>query len=206
MMPELLSANLNRSHLRVMIAGEVALLVALAAWAVSTGGDGAQLGLIPTLIAITAKKFFGKKSDADVAFGEHPAVEFIFKALATGDMDDADELVDADFHAYANGYAVVDPTDGNGVALFKENIEYWRTTVPDFKVDIYDEVSQKDPDKTDSIAVRYVITGTLASNDDGNTFETEAAAFVKVVDKKILEWRVVVDEAFFSDLRSAMGL
>jgi hypothetical protein len=182
-----------------------AVLIAYVIWS-GSAADGPQLGLIPTLIAVTAKKFFGHKQDPKGALGDHPAVAYIFKALTTGDMDDVDDMVADDFHAYANGVAVVDPATGDGVVAFKQNIEYWRTTVPNLSVDLYEEVSQKDPDKTDSIAVRYVVSGTLPVEGTELPFVIEAAAFVKVVDHEITEWRVVVDETFFEELRVAMGL
>ncbi len=67
-------------------------------------------------------------------------------------------------------------------------------------------MSSKDPDKTDSIAVRYVISGSLPAEGTAIPFMIEAAAFVKVVDHKIAEWRVVVDETFLQEVRAAMGL
>lgn len=184
-------------------AAATAVLIAYMLW---SGTDGPQLGLIPTLIAVTAKKFFGHKEDPEGALGDHPAVAYIFKALTTGEMDDVDDMVADDFHAYANGVEVVDPASGDGAAAFKQNIESWRTTVPNLSVDLYDEVSQKDPHKTDSIAVRYVVAGTLPVEGTELPFVIEAAAFVKVVDHEITEWRVVVDETFFEELRAAMGL
>ena len=57
-----------------------AVLFAILRW---SGQAGPHLALIPTLIAITATKFFGDKQDEDAAFGDHPAVQFTFKALAT---------------------------------------------------------------------------------------------------------------------------
>jgi hypothetical protein len=184
-------------------AAATAILIGYMLW---SGTDGPQLGLIPTLIAVTAKKFFGHKEDPETALGDHPAVAYIFKALTTGEMDNVDEMIAEDFHAYANGFAVVDPAAGDGVAAFKQNIEYWRTTVPNLSVDLYEEVSQKDPDKTDSIAVRYVVSGALPTEGTELPFVIEAATFVRVVDHEITEWRVVVDETFFEELRLAMGL
>ena len=56
---------------------------------------------------------------------------YIFKALTTGEMDEDEDMVAADFHAYANGFEVVDPAGGgDGAAQFSRNIEYWRSTVP----------------------------------------------------------------------------
>ncbi len=194
----------GRRRRRLLAAVVVAALIAV--FMLATGTEGAQLGLIPTLIAISAKKFFGSKKDDPDALGDHPAVAYIFKALTTGEMDDVEEMVAADFHAYANGYEVVDQDGGDGAAQFKENMEYWRSTVSNLSVDLYDELSQKDPDKTDSIAVRYVISGSFQAEGTAIPFVIEAAAFVKVVDHKIAEWRVVVDETFFEEVRAAMGL
>ena len=194
----------GRRRRRLLAAVVVAALIAV--FMLGTGTEGAQLGLIPTLIAISAKKFFGSKKYDPDALGDHPAVAYIFKALTTGEMDDVEEMVAADFHAYANGYEVVDQDGGDGAAQFRENIEYWRSTVPNLTVDLYDEVSQKEPDKTDSVAVRYVISGSLPTEEDGLPFTAEVAAFVKVVDHKITEWRVVVDQTFLEEVRAAMGL
>ena len=179
-----------------------AVLFAILRW---SGQTGPHLALIPTLIAVTAKKFFGDKQDEDAAFGSHPAVQFTFKALATGELENVHEMVAVDFSGYANGYPVVDSYGGNGPAQFAENIEYWRTVVPDLSVDIYDEVSQKDSDKTDAIAVRFVLSGTLTTPDVEHDFEVEGAAFIKVVDHMLSEWRIVVETAFLDHLRTAMG-
>ena len=189
----------------VWVAIELALVVALVAFLQWSGHSGPQLALIPTLIAVTAKKFFGKSKDVDAAFGDHPAVAFTFKALATGELGDVDEMIAEDFTAYANGYTTVDPEGGIGPEAFAQNVEYWRSAVPDLAVTIYDEVSRKDPDKTDSIAVRFVFSGTLTGPDLEHRFETEAAAFIKVVDHELTEWRVVVDTPFLDELGAAMG-
>jgi hypothetical protein len=189
----------------ILVAIDLAIFAVLLAILLWSGHTGPQLSLIPTLVAVTATKFFGSKKDEDSTFGDHPAVQFTFKALATGELEDVHKMVAVDFSAYANGYPVVDSYGGNGPAQFAENIEYWRTVVPDLAVDIYDEVSQKDPDKTDAIAVRFVFTGTLTTPDVEREFEVEGAAFIKVADHMISEWRVVVDTAFLDDLRSAMG-
>ena len=195
----------SSERLLLLVALELVVLAALVAFLHRSGHAGPQLALIPTLVAVVGAKFFGNKKDEDSAFGDHPAVEFTFKALATGDFEDVDTMVAEDFAAYANGYSVVESSDANGPEQFAENIEYWRAVVPDLSVDIYDEVSQKDPDKTDSIAVRFVFTGTLTAPDFEREFEVEGATFIKLVDRKLSEWRVVVDTAFLDELRSAMG-
>ncbi len=194
----------RRQRRRLLAAAAVTALVAV--FMLITGTDGTQLGLIPTLIAISAKKFFGSTKDGPNALGDHPAVAYIFKALTTGEMDEVEDMVAADFHAYANGYEVVHSDDADGAEQFRQNIDYWRSTVPNLSVDLYDEVSQKEPDKIDSIAVRYVIFGSLPMEDYELPFTAEVAAFVKVADHKITEWRVVVDQTFLEELRTAMGI
>ena len=196
--------DLPGQRLRLVVGVVVTALVGI--FMLVTGTEGAQLGLIPTLIAISAKKFFGSKKDDRDALGDHPAVAYIFKALTTGEMGEVEDMVAADFHAYANGYEVVDPDGGDGAAQFRRNIEYWRSTVPNLNVDLYDEVSQKEPDKTDGIAVRYVVSGSFPVEDYELPFVVEVAAFVKVVDHRITEWRVVVDHTFLEEVREAMGL
>ena len=195
---------LGRRRWRLLVAIVVTALLAI--FMLEAGADGAQLGLIPTLIAVTAKKFFGSKKDDPDALGDHPAVAYIFKALTTGEMGEVEDMVAADFKAYANGFEVVDPGGGDGAAQFRKNIGYWRSTVPNLSVDLYDEVSQKEPDKTDGIAVRYVVSGSFPIEDYELPFVIEVAAFVKVVDHRITEWRVVVDQTFLEEVREAMGL
>ena len=163
--------------------------------------------VIPTLAVITYKKFFGsKKEDDEGTIGDHPMVRFLFDALITGNIDQTDEMVDPDFRGYANGYPVFDPSDGQGPEQFNENIEYWRATTPDLSVDLYDELSDKGKDKTETVAIRFVFTGTITSAGVEAPFETEAAAFLTITKGKLIEWRIVVDEGFFRDLRTGMGL
>ena len=159
--------------------------------------------MISLIVAVSTNNVIG--ADGDLPW-RLPEDLRRFKALTTGEMDDVDDMVADDFHAYANGVEVVDSASGDGAAAFKQNIEYWRTTVPNLSVDLYEEVSQKDAHNTDSIAVRYVVSGTLPVDGSELPFVIEAAAFVKVVDHEITEWRVVVDETFFEELRAAMGL
>ena len=53
--------------------------------------------------------------------------------------------------------------------------------------------------------MRLVLKGTLTAQDLDHEFETEAAAFIKVVDHKLTEWRVVVDTVYLDELADAMG-
>ena len=198
----------NGKHRKLLITIQVVAVLAVVTGLVAARGDGPSVALIPTLIGVAGAKFFGKKKDDDDdgALGEHPAVAFIFRALTTGEFDGADDVVAENFGMYANGYPVVSPDEGEVVKQLIENIGYWRAAVPDLSIDLYDEVSQKEPHKTDGIAVRYVMSGTLQTDDVERPFETEVAAFVKVVDHKLTEWRVVADTAFVDDLRATLGL
>jgi len=65
-------ATLDARRFAVWVAIELALVVALVAFLQWSGHSGPQLALIPTLIAITAKKFFGKSKDGGAVFGDHP--------------------------------------------------------------------------------------------------------------------------------------
>ena len=163
--------------------------------------------VIPTLVFVISRKFFGdKKESDDGAIGEHPAVRFLFDALTTGNVEATDEMVAPDFRGYANGYPVFDASDGNGREQFIQNIEYWRDAAPDLSVDLYDELVEKGKDKTENVAIRFVFTGTLTTAAVAKPFETEAAAFLTLTKDQLVEWRIVVDEGFFRDLRDAMGL
>jgi hypothetical protein len=163
--------------------------------------------VIPTLVVLIGKKFFGNKKEGDDgAIGEHPAVRFLLDALTTGNIDATDKMVAPDFRGYANGYAIFDASDGNGREQFNKNIEHWRINAPDLSVDLYDELAEKGEDKTENVAIRFVFSGTLTTAGVEEPFETEAAAFLTLSKDKLVEWRIVVDEGFFRDLRDAMGL
>jgi len=194
-------------HRKLLIMIEVGVFIAAVTWLVAAHQDGPQVALIPTLITVVAARFFGKKKDDENgALGEHPAVRFMLGALTTGEFDDADDIVAEDLAVYANGYPVVSPDEGDVVEQLAENIGYWRSAVPDLSIELYDEISQKEPDKTDGIAVRYVMSGTIQTDDREHPFETEVAAFIKVVDRKLAEWRVVADTAFVDEVRARLGL
>lgn len=163
--------------------------------------------VIPTLVALGYKKFFGNKEENDDGtIGEHPVVRFLFDALTTGNIEATAEMVDPDFRGYANGYPVFEPGNGNGPDQFIKNIKYWREAIPELSVDLYDELTEEAKHKTEHIAIRFVLTGSMVYAGNEEPFESEAAAFLTTVEGRLLEWRIVVDEAFFEDLRAGMGL
>lgn len=179
---------------------------ALVIIAMSLSGDGTQLALIPTLVALGAKKFFGKdKGDPDTALADNPAAAFVLGALVTGDTDAADEMIAPDAVAYADGYTILRAEDGNSPAQFTENVGFWRSQIPDLSIDVFDDIVKKHHHKTLDVAVRFVISGTLPGGGIDSGFEFEGAAFVKVVDGKATEWRLIVDSQVVEDLMASIA-
>ena len=157
-------------------------------------GDGTQLAVIPTLIALTAKKFFGKdKGDPETALADHPGVAFVLGALTTGDTEAAEEYIDANSVSYANGYEMLDPDTGDSPAQFVDNVNFWRTHVPDLSMSVYDEIVKKHRHKKQDVAVRFVMSGTMPGAGPQARFSFEGAAFVRVVAGKATEWRLILD-------------
>ena len=189
----------------MLVVARLLVVAICAVVAFKQSGDGQQLALIPTLIALGTKKFFGKdKGDPNEALADNPAVAFVLGALTTGDAEAADDLVDSNAGAYANGYTVISPEAGNSPAQFAENVEFWRSQVPDLSIAVYDEIVEKHHHKERDVAVRLVMSGTPHGTD--SAFEFEGAAFVKVVDGKAVEWRLVVDSQVAEGLIASVAV
>lgn len=184
----------------IAVAGGFGLVVAL----LNGGGGDTRHGVLISIAGGLAVKFFGKKrGDADEdAQGEHPVVRFLFKAMNSGEYEGAEEFLDPSFRAFAQGYPLGSGEVDSGPGLLVESIRYWREAVPDTRWELYDEISQKEPERTDGIAFRFVHSGTYG--DEWQEFE--GAAFAKVVDKKLTELRLVVDMTAFNRHRRATGL
>ena len=194
---------------RRWVAATVAILsaVALVVEVLSGGGTDVNHGVLVAVVggvAAGAAKFFGSKSDdADAdAQGDHPVVRFLFQAANAGEYEGVEDIVDPEFRAYAFGYPLGTAEVDRGPALLVESLEYWREAIPDTRWELYDEVTQKEPELTDGIAIRFVHTGTI----DGVEREVEGAFFAKVVDKKLTELRYVLDMTVFNDHRRFVGL
>ena len=196
----------SKSRVR-MIAGLRILVAAVCVIVVmSQAGDGAQLALIPTLIALGAKKFFGNdKGDPSEALADNPAVAFVLGALTTGDTDSAVEMISPNAVAFANGYEILSPDAGDSPAQFVENVGFWRSQIPDLSIDVFDEIVEKHHHKVRNVAVRFVMSGTLPGDNLGSDFAFEGAAFVTVVDAQATEWRLVVDSQVVEDLVASMA-
>jgi hypothetical protein len=166
---------------------------------VSNNGDGTQLALIPTLITLGAKKSFGSdEGDPNTALAHNPAAAFVLVALTTGDTDSADEMVAPNAAAYTNGYEILSPDVGDSPAQFTDNVAFWRSPIPDLSINVFDDIVKKYRHKTQDVAVRFVMSGTLPDSNAG--FEFEGAAFVTVVDGKATEWRHIIDSQDIENL------
>jgi hypothetical protein len=74
-------------------------------------------------------------------------------------------------------------------------------SLPDMRWELYDEVSEK-KHKTEKVAIRFVSHATI----DGVERQIEAAVFATVEDKKLFEWRLVVDMTLYNLYRATVGL
>lgn len=194
------------SFKRRWVAAVVAIVtvVGVVVEVVNGGGTDVSHGVLVAIVGGIAAKFLGsKRDDADEdAQGGHPAVRFLFQAANAGEFEGAEDIVDPEFRAYAFGYPLGTVEVDRGPALLVESLEYWREAIPDTRWELYDEVTQREPELTDGIAIRFVHTGTI----DGVEREVEGAAFLKVVDKKLTELRYVLDMTVFNEHRRFVGL
>jgi hypothetical protein len=176
----------------------VALLIELEA-----GTGGLEYGLLIGAGLLLYKAFGHKSDDADEnAQGEHPVTRFMFNAMNTGDFEGVEDIAADDFKAFADGYPLLMEDADQGPALLETLFSNFRDALSDVRWELYDEAVQKQPDKTELLALRFVSTQTL----DGESREIEIATFAKVTDKKLTEWRMVVDLTIFNELRNAAGL
>ena len=170
---------------------------------VALGSSEVQYGLLISAAIVAIKKHGDKNDDADDDVqGKHPATRLLFRAANAADYDDIEGMVGEDFQAYANGYAMLAEETDRGPELLVDLFEYWRKAIPDKRWELYDEVSGKQQDKSELISFRFVATGTI----DGTKHDIELAAFVRVIDKKLVEMRLVTDMTIFNEYRAAIGL
>ena len=177
---------------------ELALLAILAvgSWllaelAVSAGVEAA---VIPTLTALAVRHFRRRKEAGE---GEqepkHPAVRFVLAAWNEGDFTDAEKHVAPGCVVYTNGFAYDSGPEGDGAAMAKEGIEYWRAIAPDLEMRLSQEIREKD-----RIAIEWSITGTHTGGRPelpatGNAIELQGSAFLALEDDKIVEVWTVFD-------------
>ena len=186
------------SHLALTGVLAVALLVELHA-----GAGDLEYGLLIGAGLLLYKAFGHKSDDADEsAQGEHPVTRFVFNAMNTGDFEGVEDIVADDFRMFADGYPLLMDEADQGPALLETVFSNFREALPDVRWELYDEVAQKQHDKTELLALRFVSVQTLA----GKPREIEIATFARVTHKKLAEWRMVADLTIFNELRSAAGL
>jgi ketosteroid isomerase-like protein len=159
--------------------------------------------LISMAIGVVAKKFFGSRhrdADEDVQ-GDHPVVRAIFGAMNTGDFDGFEDIVDEECRVYANGHRVESETVDRGPELLVGTMRAFREAFPDIRWELYDEVTEK-AHKTEKVAIRFVSHATI----EGEERQIEVAVFATVEDKKLFEWREVLDMTVANLHRTAAGL
>ncbi|MGD8684547.1 MAG: hypothetical protein PVG27_11395 [Chloroflexota bacterium] len=204
----MLTATVPRRDLRAIAshAAHVALTAVLAAALLielQAGAGGLGYGLLVGAGLLLYKAFGHKRDDADEsAQGDHPVTRFMFNAVNTGDFEGVEDIVSDDFRAYADGYPLLMDEADQGPVLLKTVFSNLRDALPDVRWELYDEAAQKQPDKSELLALRFVSVQTIA----GESREIEIATFARVTDKRLEEWRMVVDLTIFNELRSAAGL
>ena len=150
---------------------------------------GVDVAIIPTLGALAVRHFRQGKQDEHEP--NHPAVRFLVAAWNEGDFSEAEKHVAPDCAVYMNGFAPDLGPEESGPALAEESIEYWRAIVPDIRMELTQEIREKD-----HIAIEWVLTGTHTGTRpdlpaSGNPIEIQGSAFLTLDDDKIVEaWSV----------------
>jgi ketosteroid isomerase-like protein len=170
---------------------------------VASGRPGAQYGLLIATAALIMKKFGSRSDDADEDVqGSHATTRALFQAADSGGYDDLDGLASEDFRAYANGYPMFAEEHDQGPELLVGIFDYLRKAVPNVRWELYGEVAGKQPDKSESVAIRFVARGTIEDAEH----DIEIAAFVRIVGRQMAELRLVTDLTAFNVYRAAIGL
>jgi hypothetical protein len=182
------SANARRR------ARDVVLIAVAAActWLLAKLSHGVHVAVIPTLVALGARHFRRGKRTGEHG-PKHPAVRFVLAAWNEGDFSEAGKYVAPDLAMSINGLTDDSAPGGDGPAMAKESVEYWRAIVPDLKMDLSQEIRQKD-----RIAIEWLITGTHTGERpelpaSGNLIELQGSAFLTLKDDKIVQVSTVFD-------------
>lgn len=160
--------------------------------------------MVITATAIGAAiKFFGRdRKDADDdTQGDHPIVRRFFGAVNAGDYSEFADVIHEDCEAYANGYRLAVASVDHGPDLLVATFRGMAEELPDWKVQLFDEVAGKD-DGVEKLAIRFVSSATI----DEKYHEVEVAVFARVEDGKLTEWREVLDMTLANERRAASGL
>jgi hypothetical protein len=148
--------------------------------------------VIPTL-AVLATRHFRRGKRKGEHEPKHPAVKFILAAWNEGDFSEAGKHVAPELAMSINGLTSDPAPEGDGPAMAKESIEYWRAIIPDLKMDLSQEIQQKD-----RIAIEWLITGTHTGERpelpaSGNSIELQGSAFLTLKNDKIAQVSTVFD-------------
>lgn len=150
-----------------------------------------SVALIPSAIAITAfvKKKRGKGKDGENEMEpKSPIVKFWLDSLNRGQMDEVEDYIASDFVWYANDVEVQRSNPDDDVyQLYRENINFIRTLMPDVQVSLKDEVIGED-----DVAVRCDVSGTHTGEvpgipASGNEVAWEQAIFFYTAAGKLVE-------------------
>jgi hypothetical protein len=153
---------------------------------------GVHAAVIPTLVALGARHFRRGKRTGEHG-PKHPAVRFVLAAWNEGDFSEAGKYVAPDLAMSINGLTDDSAPEGDGPAMAKDSVEYWRAIIPDLKMDLSQEIRQKD-----RIAIEWLITGTHTGERpelpaSGNLIELQGSAFLTLKDDKIVQVSTVFD-------------
>ena len=135
-----------------------------------------SVALIPSAIALTAfvkKKRKKRKAKAP----ESPIVKFWLASLNDGEMDEVEDFIAPDFVWYANDVEVQRSSPDDDVyQLYRENVAFIRTLMPDVQVSLNDEVIGED-----EIVVRCEVTGTHTGDVSGIPASGNEVAWEQVI-------------------------
>ena len=152
-----------------------------------------SVALIPSAIAITAfvkKKRKKRKAKAP----ESPIVKFWLDSLNDGKMDEVEDFISPEFVWYANDIEVQrSSSDDDVYQLYRENVAFIRTLMPDVQVSLEDEVIGED-----EIVVRCEVTGTHTGDvpgipASGNEVAWEQVIFFHLAAGKLVELNTEFD-------------
>ncbi len=183
---------------RFMVKGDVKLLflldmtlAALCGWLLAKLLLPADIeaAIIPTLGALAVRHFrHGKQEEHEP---KHPAVKFLVAAWNEGDFSEAEKHVAPGCAVYMNSFSPDLGPNESGPAFAEESIGYWRSIVPDIRMELSQEIRAKD-----KIAIEWVLTGTQTGERpdlpaSGNAITIPGSTFLTLDDDKIVEaWSV----------------
>jgi predicted ester cyclase len=148
--------------------------------------------VIPTLMVMGRRHFKRGKREGQHE-PKHPAVKFVLAAWNEGDFSEAEKYVAPDLAIQMNGFVYDSGPEGDGPAMARESVEYWRAIIPDLKMELSHELREKD-----RIAIEWLITSTHTGElpelpASGNLIEVQGSAVLTLEDDKILKVSTVFD-------------